>query len=142
MTCRFIYVLLLPLTVGTTPAAAQRAPRPVAVTTHRPVQTAAPAPQVASAAPAVSARRDSCVLPLRIALPLEVGAATVAGAVAGWWLHLSTIGALASDHGTVYRRGRRQFVNGGALIGAVAGVVVAFTDPPRDQRRCPRRGQR
>lgn len=74
-------------------------------------------------------------------MPLEAGAATIAGAITGWWLYTYSIGALASDD-RVANRGRRQFVRGGALIGAVAGTVVAFTHPRRDLRRCPRHARR
>jgi hypothetical protein len=48
------------------------------------------------------------------------------GAAYGWFIYTITVGALASDHGAPYKRGRRRWIIGGAVFGALVG---AFSDP-------------
>lgn len=51
------------------------------------------------------------------------------GAAVGWVTFTFGFGLLASDHGTEYRRVRRNFVAAGAAVGAVIGAYRAVTGP-------------
>lgn len=64
-------------------------------------------------------------------------AETVGGAAAGWLVFLLTIGVLADDHGAEYRRVRRPFLVGGAVLGAAHGtyrIVKQSCDELRRRR--------
>ena len=57
----------------------------------------------------------------------NVVVSAAAGALAGLIVYSISVGALASDHGAPYKRERRRWIIGGAVIGALLGV---FSPPP------------
>jgi hypothetical protein len=59
---------------------------------------------------------------------------SIAGAGAGWLFFTLGIGALADDHGSEYKRERRKWVIGGAIIGTIVGIV---RPEPLPGRHCP-----
>jgi hypothetical protein len=61
---------------------------------------------------------------------------SIAGAGAGWLFFTLGIGALAGDHGSEYKRVRRKWVIGGAIIGTIVGIV---RPEPLPGRHCPPR---
>ena len=54
---------------------------------------------------------------------------SVIGAVAGWAAFMTVgLGIFADDHGSVYTRNRREFMIGGALVGAAVGLYQVATN--------------
>ncbi len=53
----------------------------------------------------------------------------VVGALVGGAMYYVTVGLLASDRGAGFRRGRRNFMLGGAGLGAAHGVYTLVTVP-------------
>lgn len=60
----------------------------------------------------------------------NVVAGAVAGALTGWLAYSIGVGALSADHGESYRRGRRRWIIGGAVIGALFGAFISPPPPP------------
>ena len=54
---------------------------------------------------------------------------TVGSAALGWVFFTFGVGALASDHGAVYRSERRRWVLGAATVGFAIGSFKAVTRP-------------
>lgn len=65
---------------------------------------------------------------------LGAAVGTAIGALAGLTSFTFGIGALAADHGAVYRSERRKWVRAGAVLGAVA---MAVFPPCPESRRAP-----
>ena len=73
---------------------------------------------------------DSCAAgPDVLRLLLEPPAGAMGGAAAGWLVFTFGIGALAADHGAEYRRTRRAFIGGGAVVGVALGIHRLVTVP-------------